>query len=153
MLQLPVVVAIWYLSGHSDAKPQASGLVSFFFTWDESTRAFTAFMMFFLLSFSRLGLWVFDLTTQEITQTSVAPAQRSSFAGTEMAFVSLFELTQWIAAAILYKPEQFHWIALGSFEAVGFSSMIYSVWVRQQRGHLVHWERIGKSCGLSMSYD
>jgi len=94
--------------------------------------------MFFSLSFSRLGLWVFDMTTQEITQTGVPPAQRSSFAWTEMAFVSLIELTQWIVAAILNKPERFRWISLGRFAAVGCSSVAYTVWVRPQRGHLVH---------------
>ncbi len=132
------LLALWYLRHTSDSKPQALGLPSFYLTLVPTTRAFTTFTMFFFLSFSRPGLWVFDLTTQEITQTGVPTAQRSSFAGIEMAFVSLFELTQWIVAAILNKPEQFRWIALGSFAAVGCSSVTYSVWVRQQRGHMVH---------------
>lgn len=101
--------------------------------------------MFTFLCFSRLGLWVFDITTQELTQTYVAPKTLASFAGTEMSFVSLFELSQWILVAIISKPEQFRWLALVSLGAVACSTAMYSFWVLRHRGHLVHWERLGKS--------
>ncbi len=105
-----------------------------------------AAMLFLFLSISRLGLWVFDLTTQEVTQSRVTPAQRSSFAGTEMAFVSLFELSQWVFATVFPRPEQFRYLAAGSLAAVGCSLVMYSTWVRRQRGHLVHWEKLGMVC-------
>ena len=103
-------------------------------------------IMFLFLSLSRLGLWIFDLTTQEITQTRVPSSQRASFAGTEMSFVSLFELTQWIVSAILSRPQDFKWLALGSLGAVACSSAMYAAWVRIQRGHLTHWDAVGKHC-------
>ena len=111
-----------------------------------ASHLFAAVVMFTFLSLSRLGLWVFDLTTQEITQTGVQSQMRSSFAGTEMALVSFFELSQWILAAIISRPEQFHWLALGSLGAVLCSTCMYAWWVRRQRGHLMHWDRIGKGC-------
>ena len=114
---------------------------------ENSTTA--AVSLFTFLSLSRLGLWTFDLTIQELTQTRVPPHTRSSFAGTEMSFVSVFELGNSIAAAILSRPEDFRWLALGSLGAVGLSTCMYAIWVRQQRGHLVHWERIGKGCSRS----
>lgn len=102
--------------------------------------------MFVFLSLSRLGLWIFDLTTQELTQTGVKSEERSSFAGTEMAFVSLFELVQWIAAAAWPSPDQFHWLASGSLMAVVGSTTLYAVWVRYRRGHLIHPEKLGCGC-------
>lgn len=142
-----MVLAIWYLRDPSIPSYSDNSLTPILgLATPIASRPFAAIVMFTFLSVSRLGLWVFDLTTQEITQTHVAPEQRSSFAGTEMAFVSLFELSQWILGAIISKPEDFRWIALISTGAVGLSTGMYAFWVRRQRGHLMHWERIGKGC-------
>ena len=105
-----------------------------------------AFILFFFLSISRLGLWIYDLTTQQLTQTMVTPNQRSSFTGVEYSFVSLFELAQFVITIILHKPEHFKWIAIMSWFAVLVSTVAYAGWVWKMRGHLVHWERIGKGC-------
>lgn len=111
-----------------------------------------AVSLFTFLSLSRLGLWTFDLTTQELTQIRIPAQTRSSFAGTEMAFVSVFELAHWVAAAILSRPEDFRWLAVGSLGAVGLSTCTYAFWVRQQRGHLMHWGRM-KGCGCGKPRD
>lgn len=101
--------------------------------------------MFSFLSFSRLGLWIFDMTTQELTQTYVAPNTLASFAGTEMSFVSLFELSQWMLAAIISRPEQFRWLALLSLGAVACSTAMYTFWAMRHGGYLADWDRIGRS--------
>jgi iron-regulated transporter 1 len=105
-----------------------------------------AFILFFFLSMSRLGLWIYDLTTQQLTQTMTSPSQRSSFTGVEYSLVSTFELVQHVVAIVLNRPEQFRWIALMGWTAVAVSTMIYAGWVWRMRGHLIHWERLGKSC-------
>lgn len=105
-----------------------------------------AFVLFFFLSISRLGLWIYDLTTQQLTQTMTSPSQRSSFTGVENSLISVFELVQHLVAIILHRPEQFKWIALMGWTAVAVSALIYTGWVWRMRGHLVHWERLGKSC-------
>lgn len=105
-----------------------------------------AFILFFFLSVSRLGLWIYDLTTQQLTQTLTASSQRSSFTGVEYTFVSLFELAHHVITIVLHKPEQFKWIATMSLVAVTVSTVAYAGWVWRMRGHLVHWERLGKSC-------
>lgn len=143
---IPVVLAVFQISKDLSYRAVIPGSTSSLSSLTPnsigSITALAAITLFLPLSFSRLGLWVFDLTTQELAQTHVPPAQRSSFAGTETALASLFELLQWLAAAVWNKPEDFRWLALGSLGAVGTSLVIYSGWVRRRRGHLVHWRRL-----------
>lgn len=144
-MQFPVVLAIIQIRPSQNVDPPVN-LTTHFITNNSpgSSISIATISMFSFLSFSRLGLWVFDITTQELTQTYVAPKTLASFAGTEMSFVSLFELSQWILAAIISRPEQFGWLALVSLGAVACSTAMYSFWVMRHRGHLVHWERIEK---------
>lgn len=143
---IPVVLAIFQIAHGSSSGPITTATFGTFADLlpgaKTSLTLFSAVALFLPLSFSRLGLWVFDLTTQELAQTHVSPAQRSSFAGTETALTSFFELLQWVAAAVWNKPEEFRWLAVGSLGAVGVSLVIYSGWVRRRRGHLVHLGRL-----------
>ncbi len=63
--------------------------------------------MFPFLCLSRLGLWVFDISIQELSQICVPADSLASFAGTSMSFVALFELCQWVLVAAVSRPEQF----------------------------------------------
>jgi iron-regulated transporter 1 len=112
--------------------------------WTSPT--FLSLVLFTFLSLSRLGIWVFDLTTQQLTQTFVSTEQRSSFAGVENSFISFFELCHYIGVISLSKPSQFKWLATASWVAEGVSTAMYAGWVRRQRGHLVHWEKVTKGC-------
>lgn len=142
---------------------------------NEIPQPLIAAILFTFLSSSRLGLWIYDLTTQQLTQTMVLPSQRSSFAGVEYSFNAFFELTQHITVLVLSRPEDFYVIAryvsirslrmcgerqvgvcveghlLTSYSmgvcAVLVSTVSYAAWVRSVRGHLVHWERFGGKCG------
>lgn len=105
-----------------------------------------ALTIFTFLAFSRLGLWIFDLTTQQLTQTLVDPSKRSSFAGVEASFVNVFELCHHVSVVVFSRPEQFKYLAAGSLIAVATSAVMYAGWVRRQRGHLVHWEKVVKGC-------
>jgi iron-regulated transporter 1 len=143
-VQVPVLLALWSLSSGVTAGslPHLASRILGSIT----SQPLLAFVLFFFLSLSRLGLWIYDLTTQQLTQTMTSPSQRSSFTGVEYSFVSMFELGQHIAAIVLHQPEQFKWIALMSWTAVAISTLIYAGWVWRMRGHLVHWERLSKSC-------
>lgn len=153
--QIPVVLALWALS--PSTTPPPSSLLSLIFPKTTTTPApastpaspplLLALPLFTFLSASRLGLWIYDLTTQQLTQTLVPPSSRSSFAGVENSFVSFFELSQHVATIALSRPEQFRYLAVGSWGAVAVSVCLYAGWVRRERGHLVHWEVLGKGCG------
>jgi solute carrier family 40 (iron-regulated transporter), member 1 len=141
---MPVIWALWSLSSGTPSS-SLPNLISRILG-SITSKPVLAFVLFFFLSLSRLGLWIYDLTTQQLTQTMTTPSQRSSFTGMEYSFISAFELGQHIVAIVLHRPEQFKWIALMSWTAVAVSTLIYAGWVWRMRGHLVHWERLGKSC-------
>lgn len=138
--QLPVLVALWLLS------PSNTAAFSLIPTTIKPSLTL-ALPLFAFLSLSRLGLWIFDLTTQQLTQTLVPATSRSTFSGVENSLVSFFELGNYVAALALSKPEHFRWLAAGSVGVVAVSTVAYAVWVRGRRGHLVHWERVGAKCG------
>jgi iron-regulated transporter 1 len=141
VMQVPVVFALWSLT------PLTPGSLPFLVPQTHSpnaSRLTLAFIIFFFLSVSRLGLWIYDLTTQQLTQIMTIPSQRSSFTGVEYSFISLFELFQNIMTIIFHRPEQFRWIALISLVAVAVSTTGYACWVWNMRGHLIHFERACK---------
>ncbi|OTB03082.1 hypothetical protein M426DRAFT_322111 [Hypoxylon sp. CI-4A] len=140
---VPVVLALWAIGAQMD---DATTLSSY------SLRAVTenvfspnvgwSIVLFSFLALSRLGVWVFDLTTQQLTQTLVPPNQRSSFAGTENSVVNVFELLGAGSAIAFPRTEQYRWLALASLVTVVISWLMYAGWVRRQRGHLVHWGKL-----------
>ncbi|MCJ1312967.1 hypothetical protein MMC25_006643 [Agyrium rufum] len=134
---VPVVLAIWQIpirrpvmaqsnsiserflanlqSTPSHPQPTATDNPLFLrFLMPASSPSFAAVTMFSFLSMSRLGVWVYDLTTQELTQTRVPTRTTSSFAGTERAFVSVFEIAQRVMVALFPRPSQFKWLSTNS---------------------------------------
>jgi solute carrier family 40 (iron-regulated transporter), member 1 len=102
-------------------------------------------VLFTFLAMSRFGVWVYDMTTSQLTQTLVPERRRSSFAGVENSVVNVFEVLGASAAIAMPRPEQFKWLSLASFLAVLVSWVMYALWLRGQRGHLLHWEKLGKA--------
>ena len=51
-----------------------------------------------------------------------------------------------VVAIVLHRPEQFKWIAGMSWIAVAVSTGMYAAWVWRVRGHLVHWDLVGRGC-------
>ncbi|KAI0136331.1 Ferroporti-1 [Xylariales sp. AK1849] len=140
----PIVVAIWMISNQRE---EGEGISAFSKRIAEGT-SFTpnvgwTMVLFSFLAISRFGVWVFDLTTQQLTQTLVPEHQRSSFAGVENSVVNIFEVCGAGAAIAFPKVEQFKWLCLASLVTVFISWVMYAAWVRGQRGHLVHWEKLG----------
>ncbi|KAK7218637.1 hypothetical protein V2G26_006640 [Clonostachys chloroleuca] len=89
--------------------------------------------------FSRLGLWGFDLCSQFIIQEEVEMANRGAFSTMETSWQNAFELCSYLSTIILSDPNQFGYPATGSVLAVACSWLLYSRFVWQRRGHLLHW--------------
>ena len=146
---VPVVTSVWWLSSSTDT-PAAfraflpKAISSSFASFNTSIPGLT---MFLFLSASRMGLWAYDITVQTLTQSRVDTQKRSAFAGTEASLVALFELMQWLLAAILNRREDFKWLAVIGIAAVAVSTITHAYWLWTQRGHLVHWEKVPcKTC-------
>ncbi|KAJ5653951.1 hypothetical protein N7490_000954 [Penicillium lividum] len=87
---------------------------------------------------SRLGLRGFDLCAQILIQEGIAAEARGSFSSIEAAWQNLFEICSYVSTIVFSRPDQFKWPALISTIAVGFAGLLYAIFVRIQRGHLVH---------------
>ncbi|KAJ5890965.1 uncharacterized protein N7473_007193 [Penicillium subrubescens] len=88
--------------------------------------------------FSRLGLRGFDLCAQILVQEGIDAKARGSFSSTEAALQNLFEIFSYISTIIFSRPDQFKWPALISVISVGLAGLLYAIYVRIQRGHLLH---------------
>ncbi|KAI0490167.1 Ferroportin1-domain-containing protein [Xylaria cf. heliscus] len=146
---IPVVLALWFISAQRDQATgeDARALIPRMSSDAASLNVGWSVILFSFLAFSRLGVWIYDLTTQQLTQTLVYKTQRSSFAGVENSVVNVFEVLGAGAAIAFPQVEQYRWLALASLVSVAISWLMYAGWVRAQRGHLVHWEKLGSSVG------
>jgi solute carrier family 40 (iron-regulated transporter), member 1 len=70
---------------------------------------------------------------QEIAQVEIPSSQRSTFAGTEQSFRSMFELFHWGATMVWSRPEDFRFLALGSLLALGSCATIFAAWMKGPR--------------------
>ncbi|KAI1375542.1 Ferroporti-1 [Hypoxylon crocopeplum] len=146
---IPVVLALWAISAQRDETESLSALAPRLITEQAAPNVGWSIILFSFLACSRLGVWVFDLTTQQLTQTLVPQHQRSSFAGTENSVVNIFELLGAGAAIAFPRTEQYRWLALASLVSVVIGWIMYAVWVRRRRGHLVHWEKLTQGMCVS----
>ncbi|CDM32049.1 Ferroporti-1 [Penicillium roqueforti FM164] len=87
---------------------------------------------------SRVGLRGFDLCVQILIQEGIEAEARGSFSSIEAAWQNLFEICSYVSTIVFSRPEQFKWPALISVIAVGLASLLYAIFVRIERGHLVH---------------
>ncbi|KAK8049510.1 hypothetical protein PG994_011240 [Apiospora phragmitis] len=112
----PVVVALWAISSSMEKQ--------------ETTSSFAS---------STSPDWGWSL----LTQVLVHAHQRSKFAGVETSVVNVFEILGAGTAISFPRTDQFKWLSLASFVAVMISWALYTGWVKEQRGHLLHWEKLG----------
>ncbi|KAK6811614.1 hypothetical protein RU639_012506 [Aspergillus parasiticus] len=87
---------------------------------------------------SRVGLRGFDLCVQILVQEGVEAKNRGNFSSIEAAWQNAFEIGSFISTIVFSRPEQFEWPALISVITVGLAGILYTVFVRMQRGHLIH---------------
>ncbi|KAF1954645.1 hypothetical protein CC80DRAFT_493767 [Byssothecium circinans] len=90
------------------------------------------------VTFSRLGLWGFDLSVQFLVQENTPEFTRGIFSATEASLQSFFELLSFTSTMIFAKPEQFKYPVYISTGAIAVSAACFAGFVRQKRGHLLH---------------
>ncbi|KAI1137979.1 Ferroporti-1 [Hypoxylon sp. FL0543] len=114
---VPVVLSLWAIAAQMEQE-SLSAFARRMISEQASPNIGWSVILFSFLACSRLGVWVFDLTTQQLTQTLVPQNQRSSFAGTENSVVNIFELLGAGAAIAFPRTEQYKWLATASLLSV-----------------------------------
>ena len=76
-------------------------------------------------------------------QQEVAVNMRGEFSTTEAALQNMFDLLQFMGTIVFARPEMFKWPVLMSCVSVAGALVVYALFVRKRRGHLVHiYEKI-----------
>ncbi|KAL7329919.1 hypothetical protein PS15p_204929 [Mucor circinelloides] len=108
-----------------------------FTTWG-SQSPWGPIMLFGGMSVSRIGLWVFDISETILMQQMVDNSQIGSISGWQHSLCNAFDLSQYVLTAIVSDPNDFIIPATVSLSAVFAASISYTVFVKQERGHLFH---------------
>ncbi|AEO66491.1 uncharacterized protein THITE_128637 [Thermothielavioides terrestris NRRL 8126] len=90
------------------------------------------------VAFSRIGLWGFDLSAQNIVQDEVQGDRRGVFSTTETSLQNVFDMLSWAMTIIWSDPNSFQWPVLVSCVAVYVAGGLYASFLRRRRGHLIH---------------
>ncbi|KAI8067114.1 Ferroporti-1 [Gongronella butleri] len=98
-------------------------------------------MLFGGMSVSRIGLWLFDIAVTILLQQLVDPAQLGGVAGWQHSFCSMFDLSQYILTALVPNPADFIIPSAVSLFAVFCACISYTIFVKQERGHLLHLKK------------
>ncbi|KAK9430537.1 Ferroporti-1 [Lipomyces doorenjongii] len=88
---------------------------------------------------SRIGLWGFDLCAQLLIQEGVEPESRTAFSSVESSFQNFFELLSFASTIIFDKPAVFAVPASLSANSVIVAAILFAVYARRTRKHLIHW--------------
>ncbi|TVY44297.1 Solute carrier family 40 member [Lachnellula subtilissima] len=123
---IPVVILLWNASDRAMGGHETVA----------SPHVLITITLFAFLSLSRVGHFANYLMVQELGQVEIPVSQRSTFAGVEQSFKSLGELSHWLATIVWSQPEEFRWLALGSFLVTGLSVGLFGTWVRTKKSSL-----------------
>lgn len=133
--KIPIVLLLWNLSPKSSNQAGTAPAPRGVTTYDTSKTASLApiipITLFAFLSFSRIGHFMLHLMVQELGQVEIPASQRSTFAGTEQSFNSLFALCHWAATVGWNRPDQFRYLALGSGLICGVGVGVFAWWERK----------------------
>ncbi len=66
------------------------------------------------------------------------PEHRGTFSAVESSVQSIFEVCAFLCTIIFSRPEEFVYPSLMSAAAVALAGLLYAMFVRTKRGHLLH---------------
>ncbi|KAK9480758.1 Ferroporti-1 [Lipomyces japonicus] len=95
-------------------------------------------LLIFAVVFSRVGLWGYDLCAQVLIQEGVEQEARSTFSSVESSFQNFFELLSFASTIVFDKPNVFKIPVALSANSVVIAAVLYAVYVRRVRKHLLH---------------
>ncbi|KAI0778796.1 Ferroporti-1 [Trametes elegans] len=101
--------------------------------------AWNATLLFGGMMLSRIGLWAFDLCQLKELQLALAThPRRNSLMALQFSLQNIADMLKYILTIILSRPSQFKYAALASFISVLAGASTYLVYVKRERGHIMH---------------
>merc|ERR1712025_1464084 len=91
---------------------------------------------------ARFGLWVVDLTINQLLQEKVAEDVRGVVNGVQDSLNNTLDLLKCVLVIILPAQETFALLIFASFISVNFGWLMYALYSRSERGHLFHFCRL-----------
>merc|ERR1712156_1038415 len=88
---------------------------------------------------ARFGLWITDLTINQILQERVEEERRGVINGVQDSMNNSLDLLKCVLVILLPQPRQFGFLVILSFTFVSSGWLMYAQYSRQQRGHLFHF--------------
>ncbi|KAL2011443.1 hypothetical protein VTN00DRAFT_4161 [Thermoascus crustaceus] len=133
----PVRSGLWFIDWQLGCLAAAAAAFAFL---DPSSK-FVAVSLIVGVALSRLGLWGFDLSVQFLVQENTDENARARFSSTEMALQNIFELLSFASTIVFPRPEQFKYPVFISYGAIVVAAISFAVYVRKERGHLLHMSK------------
>merc|ERR1712025_228873 len=87
---------------------------------------------------ARFGLWIVDLTVNQLLQEKVEEEVRGVVNGGQESLNNTLDLAKCILVIMLPAEETFGLLIIASFTSVSLGWLLYAVYSRQQRGLLFH---------------
>jgi len=88
---------------------------------------------------ARFGLWIVDLTINQIIQEKVEEDKRGVFNGVQDSLNNSLDLLKCILVIFLPDQQTFGLLILLSFVSINTGWLLYALYSRSQRGHLFHF--------------
>merc|ERR1711935_1316002 len=83
--------------------------------------------------FSRIGLWVFDISVTQLMQLHIPPPVRGLVGGVQQSLNAFFTMIIYVAGLFISDPENFKIYASLSFAGVTTAAIFYGVMVFARR--------------------
>lgn len=103
---------------------------------------------------ARFGLWIFDLSIQQLVQETVAEEYRGVVGGVMNAMNSIMDMLHYVMVIVAPRPEHFTILTLISVGMVTLGAVLYAIYLRRVRGHFFHsFNQYYNFCRKSKGYN
>jgi len=98
--------------------------------------------MFFIMliagvCFSRIGLWVFDISVTQLMQLHIPPPVRGLIGGVQQSLNAFFTVIIYVAGLFISDPKYFKRFAFLSYAGVTSAAIFYGVMVFARRKNFI----------------
>lgn len=99
--------------------------------------------------FSRLGLWVFDISVTQLMQLHIPPPIRGLVGGVQKSLNAFFTLAAYSVGLFISNPQFFYIYASMAYAGVALAATFYSIQVYAKRNQIFAAESRQSSIGVS----